>query len=203
MSTSNLKNLILETLEDSINIKRDFITSNTALIEQGATMLANALKRGNKILLFGNGGSAADAQHIAAEFINRFQMERPPLAAIALTTDASVITSISNDYSFEDIFLKQIQALGRKGDIAIAITTSGNSPNVIKAVIEAKSMGIGILGLSGSRGKLKQLSDLPFCVDSEITARIQETHITLAHILCDLTERIIFNTGQGPIQSHP
>lgn len=194
MSTLNLKNLILETLEDSINIKRDFITSNTALIEKGARMLANALKHGNKILLFGNGGSAADAQHIAAEFINRFQMERPPLAAIALTTDSSVITSIANDYSFEDIFLKQIQALGRKGDIAIAITTSGNSPNVIKAVIEAKSMGIGILGLSGSRGKLKQLSDLPFCVDSEITARIQETHITLAHILCDLTERIIFNT---------
>jgi len=193
LSTLNLKNLILDTLEQSLLIKKNFITSNTALIEKGAIMLAKALQHGNKILLFGNGGSAADAQHIAAEFINRFQMERPPLAAIALTTDSSVITSIANDYSYEDIFLKQIQALGKKGDIAIAITTSGSSLNVVKAVIEAKSMEISVLGLSGKKGKLMQLSDIPFCVNSEITARIQETHITLAHILCDLTERILFN----------
>lgn len=192
MSTSNLKNLILDTLEQSIIVKKDFIGNNTALIEKGAVTMANALVKGNKIILFGNGGSAADAQHIAAEFINRFRLERAPLAAIALTTDSSVITSIANDYSFENIFVKQVQALGRKKDIAIAITTSGNSPNVIKAAKQAVAMGITVIGFSGSKGKLKEIADIPFCVDSDITARIQETHITLAHILCDLTERIIY-----------
>ncbi len=193
MSNSNLKNLILDTLEQSILVKKNFIGNNTALIEKGAETMANALVQGNKIILFGNGGSAADAQHIAAEFINRFQLERAPLAAIALTTDSSVITSIANDYSFEDIFAKQIQALGRKKDIAVAITTSGNSPNVIKAAEQAAAMGIKVIGFSGSMGKLKKIADIPFCVNSDITARIQETHITLAHILCDLTERIIYH----------
>ena len=193
MSNSNLKNLILDTLEQSIIVKKDFIGNNTALIEKGAETMANALVHGNKIILFGNGGSAADAQHIAAEFINRFQFERAPLAAIALTTDSSVITSIANDYSFENIFVKQVQALGRKKDIAIAITTSGNSPNVIKAAEQAIAMGITVIGFSGSKGELKEIADIPFCVDSNITARIQETHITLAHILCDLTERIIYH----------
>ncbi len=195
MSTLNLKDLILDTLEQSIILKQNFISENTALIEKGAKIMANALEQGNKIILFGNGGSAADAQHIAAEFINRFQLERTPLAAIALTTDSSVITSIANDYSFEDIFSKQIQALGKKGDIVIAITTSGNSPNIIKAAKKAKAMGLTIIGFSGNKGKLKTIADIPFCVGSEITARIQETHITLAHILCDLTERIILNNG--------
>ena len=155
--------------------------------------MATALQGGRKILLFGNGGSAADCQHIAAEFVNRFQIERKPLPAIALTTDTSIITSIGNDYAYEDIFFKQIQALGKKGDIALGISTSGNSPNVIKAVEEAKDIGISIIGFSGNKGKLKTLSDIPFCVDSDTTARIQEVHILLAHILCDLTERILFN----------
>ena len=187
----NTTQLIFDTLNESIKVKQEFISSHVAQIQNCVALIIETLKQGNKLLIFGNGGSAADAQHFAAEFVNRFQMERPPLAALALTTDTSIITSIGNDYSFDDIFLKQIQALGRNGDIAICITTSGNSPNVIKAAIEAKSMGLQIVGLSGDRGKLKEIADIAFCVNSEVTARIQESHITLIHILCDLTERKI------------
>ncbi|MCP3872618.1 MAG: D-sedoheptulose 7-phosphate isomerase [Desulfobacteraceae bacterium] len=188
-----MKNLIQQSVEDSIKAKKLFFANHIKKIETCASMIVSALKKNNKILLFGNGGSAADCQHIAAEFVSRFQIERKPLPAIALTTDTSIITAIGNDYSFEDIFLKQTQALGEKGDIALGISTSGNSPNVIKAVQEAKKMGLTIIGFSGKTGKLKELSDIPFCVDSEVTARIQEVHILLAHILCDLTERILFN----------
>ncbi|MBF0209937.1 MAG: D-sedoheptulose 7-phosphate isomerase [Desulfamplus sp.] len=183
--------LIVDTLNESISVKQQFITSHIDKIKECVSLILKALNQGNKLLIFGNGGSAADAQHFAAEFVNRFQIERPPLAAIALTTDTSIITSIGNDYSFDDIFLKQIQALGKKGDIAICITTSGNSPNVIKAALEAKSMGLSTVGLSGNRGKLKEIADVAFCVDSSVTARIQEAHITLIHILCDLTEQEI------------
>jgi len=188
-----MKQIIQESVEESIKAKKDFFASNIEKIESCADRMALALKNGRKILLFGNGGSAADCQHIAAEFVNRFQMERKPLPAIALTTDTSVITSIGNDYSYEDIFFKQVQAMGKKGDIAIGISTSGNSPNVVKAAKEAKDMGLSIIGLSGGKGELKDLSDFAFCVDSDTTARIQEVHILLAHILCDLTERILFN----------
>ncbi len=187
-----MKKLIQQSVEDSITAKKDFFAKHIEQIESCASLMSDRLKKGRKILLFGNGGSAADCQHIAAEFVNRFQIERKPLPAIALTTDTSIITSIGNDYSFDDIFFKQIQAIGKKGDIALGITTSGNSPNVIKAVKEAKEMGLFIVGFSGSKGKLKDLSDFPFCVDSDTTARIQEVHILLAHILCDLTERILF-----------
>ena len=188
-----MKNLIQQSVEESIQTKKDFFSENIEKIESCASMMAGTLKKDRKILLFGNGGSAADCQHIAAEFVNRFQMERRPLPAIALTTDTSIITSIGNDYSFDDIFSKQLQALGEKGDIALGISTSGNSPNVIKAVRKAKQTGLSIIGFSGSKGKLKELSDFSFCVDSDTTARIQEVHILLAHILCDLTERILFN----------
>jgi len=187
----NSAQLILETLSESICVKQQFISNHVEKIEAAARLIVQRLRQGNKLLIFGNGGSAADAQHMAAEFINRFQMERPPLAAIALTTDTSVITSIGNDYSFEEIFLKQIQALGRRDDIALCITTSGSSPNVIRAAIEAKSMGLHIIGLSGNRGKLKEISDISFCVNSDVTARIQESHILLIHMLCDLTERVV------------
>ena len=188
-----MRKLIQQSVEDSITAKKIFFPKHMERIESCAALMALSLRKGRKILLFGNGGSAADCQHIAAEFINRFQMERKPLPAIALTTDTSIITSIGNDYAFEDIFFKQIQALGKKGDIALGISTSGNSPNVIKAVEEAKDIGLSIIGFSGNKGKLKTLSDIPFCVDSDTTARIQEVHILLAHILCDLTERILFN----------
>lgn len=188
-----MKTLIQQIVEDSILAKKEFFQDNIEKIESCAAMMANALKKGRKILLFGNGGSAADCQHIAAEFVNRFRMERRPLPAIALTTDTSVITSIGNDYSFDDIFLKQIQAFGKSGDIAIGISTSGKSPNIIKAAREAKKIGLTLVGLSGNKGSLKELCDFPFCVNSNATARIQEVHILLAHILCDLTERILFN----------
>lgn len=188
-----MKQIIKKCVEDSIQTKQTFFENNIDQIEACAILMAKALEQGKKILLFGNGGSAADCQHIAAEFINRFQMERRPLPGLALTTDTSVITSIGNDYSYDDIFLKQIQALGQKGDIAMGISTSGNSPNVVKAMIEAQKMGLVTIGLSGSKGKLKEISHTAFCVDCNITARIQEVHILLAHILCDLIERILFD----------
>ena len=155
-------------------------------------MLASCITSGNKVLIFGNGGSAADAQHLAAEFVNRFQIERPPLAAIALTTDTSILTSIGNDYHFDEIFSKQIKALGKKGDIAWGISTSGNSPNVLKAVTAAKNIGITTIGMTGQAGKLGAYADLVFSVESDTTARIQETHIMLGHIVCDLLERKLY-----------
>ena len=188
-----MKDIISQTVAESIAVKTRFFETHARTVIQAAELMAKRLKSGNKILIFGNGGSAADAQHIAAEFVNRFQMERPPLAAIALTTDSSVLTSIANDYSFEDVFLKQVQALGRPGDLAMAISTSGNSPNVVKASREALKLDMEVMGLSGPGGLLREIATLAFCVDSPVTARIQETHITLAHILCDLTERILFH----------
>jgi len=188
-----MKNIVLNILEESINIKSKFIKSNIDLIVEASEKLAYSLASNKKILIFGNGGSAADAQHLAAEFVNRFQIERPPLAAMALTTDTSVITSIGNDYGFDEIFEKQIRALGNKDDIAWGISTSGNSPNVIKGMNAAKDMGLFTIGFTGQGGgKLAECSDMLFAVESDKTARIQETHITLGHIFCDLTERILF-----------
>ena len=188
-----MNRIINEILEEGITVKRKFVEQNSSRIEQAARLLSDTLTSGNKILLFGNGGSAADCQHIAAEFVNRFRLERPPLAAVALTTDTSVITSIGNDYSFDEIFSKQIQALGVKGDAAIGISTSGNSSNVVRAVDAAVSKGLRVIGFSGKSGALKDKSRIAFCVNSDTTARIQEVHIFLAHILCDLTERILFD----------
>ncbi len=187
-----MKEIILDTLKESITVKDQFIKSNINLIQKGADRLSICITSGHKILIFGNGGSAADAQHIAAEFVNRFQIERPPLAALALTTDTSIITSIGNDYNFDEIFSKQIKALGKKDDIAIGISTSGNSKNVIKAIKAAKNMGIFTIGLTGFGGELSQYADLVFAVQSDITARVQEAHITLGHIFCDLVDRILF-----------
>ena len=187
-----MKKIILETLQESISVKDRFIKNNIDLIERGADILASGIVSGHKILIFGNGGSAADAQHIAAEFVNRFQIERPPLAALALTTDTSIITSIGNDYHFDEIFSKQIAALGRKNDIAVGISTSGSSKNVVNAIQTAKNIGMFTIGLTGRGGEIAACSDLVFAVESDTTARIQETHITLGHILCDLVDRILF-----------
>ena len=187
-----MKDIILDILEAGIETKRRCIETNVDNIIKAADMLASCIVSGNKVLIFGNGGSAADAQHLAAEFVNRFQIERPPLAAIALTTDTSILTSIGNDYHFDEIFSKQIQALGKKGDIAWGISTSGNSPNVLKAVMAAQKIGITTIGMIGRAGKLGACADLVFSVKSDITARIQETHIMLGHILCDLLERKLY-----------
>ena len=187
-----MRDIILNILDESLKVKEKCIRDSLDIISKSADILAGCLSAGNKILLFGNGGSAADAQHIAAEFINRFQMERRPLAAIALTTDTSVLTSIGNDYHFDEIFIKQVQALGRENDVAVGISTSGNSKNVNKALSAAKDIGIYTIGLTGRGGKLAGIADLVFTVESDTTARIQETHITIGHILCDLVERILF-----------
>ena len=191
-----MKKIILNILETSIAVKDRCIRDHLDLIIKGADLLTTCLTTGHKVLIFGNGGSAADAQHIAAEFVNRFQIERQPLAALALTTDTSIITSIANDYHFDEIFAKQIQALGRADDVAIGISTSGNSENVVKAVHTARDLGIFTIGLTGRGGKLAECADLAFRVESDSTARIQETHITLSHILCDLMEKILFGDLQ-------
>jgi D-sedoheptulose 7-phosphate isomerase len=152
-----MEEIILKILQESITVKEKAIKENMARIQSAADRLASCIASGHKILLFGNGGSAADAQHIAAEFVNRFQIERPPMAAIALTTDTSIITSIGNDYHFDEIFSKQIRALGKKDDIAIGISTSGNSKNVIEAIDVAKTIGIFTIGMTGRGGKLSEV----------------------------------------------
>ncbi len=187
-----MKETVLTILKESIDVKRISIKSNVDLIIKGADMLAKCIASGHKVLIFGNGGSAADAQHIAAEFVNRFKIERPPLAAIALTCDTSIITSIGNDYNFDEIFSKQIEALGNKDDIAMGISTSGNSKNVIKAISIAKKIGLFTIGLTGRGGKLALCADLALPVESDVTARIQETHNIIGHILCELVDRILF-----------
>jgi len=187
-----MKNIILKSLQESLEVKERFVKTNIDLILRAADSLTTCITSGHKIMLFGNGGSAADAQHITAEFVNRFQVERPPLAALALTTDTSVITSIGNDYHFDKIFSKQIMALGQKDDIAIGISTSGNSKNVIEAIDAARKIGMFTIGLSGRGGKLADCAELVFKVESDITAKIQEVHIFLGHILCDLVDRILF-----------
>ena len=187
-----MKNIILDALSDSIRVKEAFINDHLDRIIQAAEMMATAIVSGHKILIFGNGGSAADAQHIAAEFVNRFRIERQPLAALALTTDTSIITSIANDYHFDEIFEKQLRALGKNGDIAVGISTSGNSRNVIRAAAAAKESGLLTIGLTGPGGKLAGMVDLNFAVESQETARIQESHIMLGHLLCELVDRILF-----------
>ncbi len=185
--------IIREAFIESADIKKKFAQNNATKIEKVTEEIVEAFKRGNKLLLFGNGGSAADCQHIAAEFVNRFKIERPPLPAIALTTDTSIITSIGNDYDFSEIFVKQIKALGAAGDIVIAISTSGNSPNVIKAIEACKKLDLTIILLSGSSGgKALELSDYAFLVPTGDTPRIQEIHIILAHVLCEMVDFKLF-----------
>lgn len=184
---------ILRIFNESIEIKKAFVEQNTGLIEQVSNMIASTFNDGKKLMIFGNGGSACDASHIAAEFVNRFKKDRPGLPAICLNTDMAVITSISNDYDYSEIFARQLKTLGDKGDIAIAISTSGNSKNILKAVSAAKKRGIITIAFTGMKGnKFASMCDYAFIVPSTDTPRIQETHITLAHVLCQLVEDIIF-----------
>ena len=165
-------------------------------IEAAAGACIASLNNGGKILLAGNGGSAADAQHIAAEFVSRFAFDRPGLPAIALTTDTSTLTAIGNDLGFDNLFARQVQAHARKGDVFIAYSTSGKSPNVITALQEAKSRGIVCIGLTGNRGgPMKDLCDFYLDVPSSDTPKIQEGHVVLGHILCGLVERALFNAS--------
>lgn len=158
-------------------------------IEDAVSACITALMAGNKIILAGNGGSAADAQHIAAELVGRFETERPGLPAITLTTNSSTVTAVANDYNYDNIFRRQVQALGQRGDVFIGISTSGNSPNVVAAIEQCKEQGISVIGLTGETGgKMQQLCDICVRVPSTNTARIQESHITIGHILCSLID---------------
>jgi D-sedoheptulose 7-phosphate isomerase len=183
---------------DSIAAKRAFVHWQAARLQEAIEVIANALENGHKLLLFGNGGSAADAQHLAAEFVNRFKQDRPPLPAVALTTDTSALTSIANDYSYEEVFAKQVRALGHPGDVAVAISTSGNARNVLRAVATCRSMGIRTIALTGgSGGKLGGRADLVLCVGHTTeTARIQETHIVIGHVICELVDRILYGHAE-------
>jgi D-sedoheptulose 7-phosphate isomerase len=193
-----VQDIVFQALEESIQVKEHFIKQDADTLISLAQRMAGCFTSNHKLLLFGNGGSAADAQHIAAEFVNRFAVERKPLPALALTTDTSVITSISNDYSFDDIFSKQIKALGQKDDMALAISTSGNSRNVILAVEAARQLGLYTVALTGAGGgELGRCCHLPLIVDSESTPRIQESHALAGHLLCELVERILFPEGFG------
>jgi len=188
-----LRAIVDKILAESLSIKERFIRRNADRLIRASEKIATAMAGDRKLLLCGNGGSAADAQHIAAEFINRYELERPPLPAIALTTDTSVLTSIGNDYSFEEVFSKQVKALGVEGDVLLAISTSGNSKNVLAAVQEARSEGIYTVGLCGNDGgKLATIVDTAMVVKSNITGRIQEAHILAGHILCHLVDYIVF-----------
>jgi D-sedoheptulose 7-phosphate isomerase len=184
-----MKQLVLNAFAESASVKQQFAREHADRIVQVANLILTAFREGHKVLLFGNGGSATDAAHIAAEFVGRYHRERAPLPAIALATDIAAITCIANDYGYDELFARQIRAHGQKGDIAIAISTSGNSPNVLKGVEAARAVGLTTIAWTGgSGGKLAGMVDHPFVVPSKVTARIQESHITLGHVLCELIE---------------
>lgn len=185
----NIKNLILAS---SQIIKKSIVIIPEIL--QAIKLITTCIRNGNKIVLFGNGGSAADAQHIAAEFVNRFTKERKSFPALALTTDTSIITSIANDFSFDKIFSRQCESLVLKGDVVIGISTSGNSQNIKNGIITSKKKGAKTIGLLGNKGGIiKKYVDIPIIVDSTSTPRIQEAHRTISHIICEIVEQNLVN----------
>lgn len=185
-----MKKAIENIFRESIQVNEATLKCNTEKIINAVKAVTAALKKKHKIILFGNGGSAADSQHIAAEFIGRFQKERKSLAAIALTTDSSILTALSNDYGYDVVFARQIEGLGQRGDIAFGISTSGNSKNVIEGIKKAKRKGLTTISLTGcGGGKLAKLTDISLVVPSKKTARIQESHICIAHTICELVEK--------------
>jgi D-sedoheptulose 7-phosphate isomerase len=189
-----MKELIYYSFIESADLKRAFVEENREKIYTVFLEIAKRVKEGRKILLCGNGGSAADCQHIAAELVGRFGMERRALPAIALTTDTSILTAVGNDYSFDRIFERQVGALGEEGDVLIAISTSGNSKNVVNAALKAKEKKLLTVGFSGrDGGELAKVVDHCFVVKSFSTPRIQEVHITLGHVLCDFIEKYLFS----------
>ena len=189
----------------SIAAKERFLHDNASVLTAVVRLTAQVLRSGKKLLFFGNGGSAADAQHLAAEYVNRFALERPPLAALALTTDTSVLTSVANDFGYADVFAKQVHALGQRGDLAFALSTSGNSPSVLRAVEACKNLGIHTIGLTGGDGgALGVLVDHHLCVRGTTdTARIQETHILVGHATCELVERLLFGGLRATVVPPP
>ena len=193
-------NYIRKDIHNSIETKQKIVEDKALMsdILEAIKIIIEAYQRGNKTLIAGNGGSAADAQHIAAEFVSRFYLEREGIASIALTTDTSILTAIGNDYGFERVFARQIEALGVNGDIFIAISTSGNSKNIIEAIKRAKDKGISTIGLTGkSGGEMANICDICIKVPSSATPRIQESHIMIGHIICGIVEEELFGKGFG------
>lgn len=188
--TNDSKSLSRSSLKQHLEVFQTVLQTQIPVIEECAEIIYETLKNGNKVLLCGNGGSAADAQHLAAEFVGRYETERRAFPAIALTTDTSALTALANDYNFDRIFARQVEALAAENDCLIAISTSGNSPNVIEAVMKARSLGCRVIGMTGAKGKkLASLCDACILVPSERTARIQEAHITIGHIWCEIFDK--------------
>ena len=185
---------------ESARLKLQAAETLGAPVARAGALLAESLKNGGKALACGNGGSAADAQHFAAELVNRFEAERPPLAGLALTTDSSTLTSIANDYAYQQVFAKQVRAIGRRGDVLLAISTSGNSANVVEALHVAHELGVRVIGLTGNGGgkmaPLLTADDVHICVPHKSTARIQEVHLLVLHCLCDAIDFQLFGTQQ-------
>ena len=198
---ATMKTLISTNLAQSVQAQQAFGTAASDRIVQLVEWIIETFQGGGKLLIFGNGGSAADAQHMAAEFVNRFKISRRPLPAIALTTDSSVLTSIGNDFGYDLVFVKQIEALGRPGDLVLAISTSGNSPNVVKAVETARKMGLRTVALTGGTGRpggaLGPLVDLLLNVPADATPHIQEAHLWAEHMVCELVEREMFGDSRA------
>ena len=184
-----MKNTVEKIFLESIEVKQETLKKNLGPIISAAQLIVDALKNGHKLFFCGNGGSAADSQHIAAEFVGRFQKERKAWPAIALTTDSSALTALGNDYTFDIVFSRPLQALGQKGDVLIAISTSGSSKNVLEAVKQAKLMGINTIAVTGGKGgQLAGLCDIAIIAASSKTARIQESHLVILHSICELVE---------------
>lgn len=192
-----MENILRRSLADSITAKEDFYRDHRQKLFQLVDWVVACFRAGNKLMICGNGGSAADAQHLAAEFVNRFLINRAPLPALALTTDTSILTSVGNDFSYDDIFAKQVEALGKSGDILLGISTSGNSPNVVRAVDTAKKLGIRTVVLTGgSGGRLAGEAELVLTVPSAKTPHIQEAHLWIEHMLCWLVDERLFGSLQ-------
>src|SRR6266852_470535 len=190
---------IAQEIQESITVKEQLARFVSEEIAEAANLILVRLQRGGKLIAFGNGGSAADAQHIAAEFVGRYRVERQALAAIALNTDSSALTAIGNDYGFKEIFARQMEAIAKPGDVALAISTSGNSPNVVRALESARKLGLATIGLSGkSGGKMAALVDICLCVPSDSTPRIQEAHALIIHILSGIVENAFVAGAKSP-----
>lgn len=194
-----MKNAIKEIFRDSLRAKEVFLENNLDRLVDAVAVLVEALRRGDKILLFGNGGSAAEAQHFAAEFVNRYLLDRPPLPAIALTTDTSVLTAVSNDFSYDEIFEKQIRALGKKGDVVVGISTSGKSPNVVRGLKAAYDLGMATIGIGGpTDSPMKEYCRCYIPVVGGSTPRVQEVHLLIGHAMVEMVDQMLFGGSTSP-----